>query len=93
MKIDSLQQSAKGPAVAAFVPGLNGSCIVQPFSAQLVIFELTKSQNHFERNARCQISLEDQHIFVALQTWMSVLTGVIAIQFNKIPKFRALKPC
>ena len=31
MKIDSLQQSAKGPAAAGFVPGLNGSCIVQPF--------------------------------------------------------------
>ncbi len=31
MKIDSLRQSVKGPAAAGFVPGLNGSCIVQPF--------------------------------------------------------------
>ncbi len=31
MKIDSLQQSVKGPAAAAFVPGLIGSCIVHPF--------------------------------------------------------------
>ena len=37
MKIDSLQQSVKGPAAAAFVPGpgynpgLNGICIVQLF--------------------------------------------------------------
>jgi len=31
MKIDSLQQSVKGPAAAAFVPGLNESCIVHLF--------------------------------------------------------------
>ena len=30
MKLDSLRQSVKGPAAAGFVPGLNGSCIVQP---------------------------------------------------------------
>jgi len=31
LNIDSLQQSVKGPAAAAFVPGLNGNCIVHPF--------------------------------------------------------------
>ena len=31
MKIDSLQQSVKGPAAAAFVPGLIGKCIIQLF--------------------------------------------------------------
>ena len=31
IKIDSLQQSVKGPAAAAFVPGLNESCIVHLF--------------------------------------------------------------
>ncbi len=30
-QIDSLQQSVKGPAAAAFVPGLIGSCIVHLF--------------------------------------------------------------
>jgi len=31
IKIDSLQQSVKGPAAAAFVPGLIGSCTVHLF--------------------------------------------------------------
>jgi len=31
MKIDSLQQSVKGPAAAAFVPGLIRICIIHLF--------------------------------------------------------------
>ena len=31
VKIDSLQQSAKGPAAAAFVPGLIRICIIHLF--------------------------------------------------------------